>query len=71
MALTDAKLRALKPRKKPYKVADFDGLYVNVTVRGGKLWRFKYRFAEIERLLSFGAYHFYLPNDHHRVFGTL
>ncbi|MBL4616921.1 MAG: tyrosine-type recombinase/integrase [Robiginitomaculum sp.] len=56
IALTDAKLRALKPRNKPYKVADFDGLYVNVTVKGGKLWRFKYRFAGIERLLAFGAY---------------
>ncbi len=56
IALTDAKLRALKPRNKPYKLADFDGLYIHVTVKGGKLWRFKFRFAGVERLLSFGPY---------------
>jgi len=28
--LTDAALRALKPRPKPYKVTDRDGMYVHV-----------------------------------------
>jgi len=45
MPLTDAKIKALKPKAKPYKVADFDGLYLLVNPTGSKLWRFKYRVA--------------------------
>jgi len=56
LALTDAKIRALKPRAKAYKQADFDGLYLYVTVTGSKLWRFKYRHKGKEGLLSFGPY---------------
>ena len=56
MPLTDAKVRALKPKDKPYKVADYDGLYVNVTKAGSKLWRFKFRMDGKEGLLSFGKY---------------
>ena len=56
MALTDAKIRALKPKDKAYKVSDFGGLYINVTAKGSKLWRFKYRFNGKEGKLSFGAY---------------
>jgi hypothetical protein len=33
--LTDAKLRNLKPKERGYKVADRDGLYVQVAVSGG------------------------------------
>jgi hypothetical protein len=29
--LTDAKIKNLKPTDKPYKVADYGGLYVEVT----------------------------------------
>lgn len=43
MPLTDTRLRALKPKDKPYKVTDERGLYVEVTPTGGKLWRFRYR----------------------------
>jgi integrase len=56
MPLSDAKLRALKPKAKAYKMADFDGLYVHVTTGGRKLWRLKYRIHGKEKLLSFGAY---------------
>ncbi len=41
--LSDAKVRALKPKEKPYKQADFDGLLILVNPGGSKLWRFKYR----------------------------
>ena len=34
MALTDAKIRNLKPKDRPYKIADFDGLYIHVTLKG-------------------------------------
>lgn len=56
MALTDAKLRSLKAKDKAYRVYDSGGLYVQVTVSGSRLWRFKYRFDKKERLLSLGAY---------------
>lgn len=42
MALTDAKIRALKPKIKTYKVSDFGGLYLSVTPKGSKLWRQKF-----------------------------
>jgi len=56
LALTDAKIRALKPKDKAYKVSDFGGLYINVTAKGSKLWRLKYRFNGKEGKLSFGPY---------------
>ncbi len=56
MALTDAKIRALKPKAKPYKVSDFDGLYLYIPANGSKLWRLKYRFNGKEGSLSFGPY---------------
>jgi len=56
LALTDAKIRALKPKGKTYKVSDFGGLYLSVTSKGSKLWRQKYRFKGKEGTLSFGPY---------------
>ncbi len=56
MALTDAKIRALKPRDKAYKASDFGGLYIYVTPKGSKLWRLKYRNNGKEGKLSFGPY---------------
>jgi hypothetical protein len=41
--LSDTKLRNLKPREKPYKVADRDGLYVVVTPKGTISFRYNYR----------------------------
>ncbi len=42
MPLSDIKIRNLKPKEKPYKVSDFEGLFVLVKVSGAKSWRFKY-----------------------------
>lgn len=56
MALSDTKIRTLKPKEKPYKLADERGLYLYVTPSGGKLWRLKYRIDGKEKLLTFGAY---------------
>jgi hypothetical protein len=38
-ALSDVKLRGLKPRDKPYQVFDGGGLYVEVVPSGSKIWR--------------------------------
>jgi hypothetical protein len=49
-------LEALKQREKKYKVSDADGLFVLVTPAGGRLWRYKYRFAGKEKILALGQY---------------
>ncbi len=56
MPLTDTKIRNLKPKPKPYKVADFYGLYVFVRTSGSRSWRFKYRIDDVEKLLVIGDY---------------
>ncbi|WP_050605479.1 integrase arm-type DNA-binding domain-containing protein [Ruegeria sp. 6PALISEP08] len=56
MPLSDAKIRNLKSKSKPYKVSDFDGLFVLVKVSGSKSWRFKYRVDGKEKLIVFGDY---------------
>ncbi len=43
MALTDTKLRNLKPGEKPYQKADGGGLIVEVMPGGQKAWRLRYR----------------------------
>lgn len=54
--LTDKAARAAGPKDKPYKVADSGGLSLHVSTTGHKSWRFKYRFAGKELLLTLGAY---------------
>ncbi len=56
MPLNDTTIRALKPKDKPYKVSDFEGLYLTVTPTGSRLWHLKYRIEGREKRLSFGAY---------------
>ena len=56
MPLSDTALRNAKPKAKPYKMYDIDGLFAILTPAGGKWWRFKYRFEGKEKLLSFGTY---------------
>lgn len=41
MALTDTAVRLAKPESKDRKLADEKGLYLLVTARGSKLWRWK------------------------------
>lgn len=54
--LTERSIKALKPRMKPYKAADGEGLYIEITPPGGKLWRLKYRLGGKEKRLSFGPW---------------
>ena len=56
MPLTDTAIRNAKPKEKPYKVADSQGLYLLVNPRGSKLWRVKYRINGVERKLAIGSY---------------
>jgi Arm DNA-binding domain len=41
--LTDAAIKALKPKEKIYKVADRDGMYVRVMPSGAISFRLDYR----------------------------
>lgn len=56
MVLTDTAIRNAKPKDKPYKVSDSQGLYLLVNPRGSKLWRVKYRINGVERKLAIGPY---------------
>jgi integrase len=56
MSLNEMKIRNAKPKEKFYKLTDSDGLYLHVTEKGGKLWRFRYRFGGKEKLLALGSY---------------
>lgn len=54
--LTDAAIKVAKPKDKPYKLTDGQGLYLEVMPGGSKLWRLKYSYAGREKRLAFGAY---------------
>ncbi len=54
--LTDTKLRALKPRETVYRVADANGLCVEVRPTGAKLWRYRYRYAGKAKMIALGEY---------------
>ncbi len=56
MALTDLKSKTAKPKNKPYKLFDAEGLYLYVPPSGRKVWRFKYRFNGKECLVTIGKF---------------
>lgn len=56
MPLTDAAIRNLKTKEKPFKVSGFEGLFLFVKPTGSKLLQFKYRTFGKEKLLSIGIY---------------
>ncbi|WP_236648680.1 integrase arm-type DNA-binding domain-containing protein [Spirosoma sp. 209] len=45
-----------KPKTKPYKLADGEGLYLEISPKGTKFWRLKYRLHGKEKRVSLGAY---------------
>lgn len=52
MPLSDRKIINAKPADRPQRLWDAGGLYLEVSPAGGKLWRFKYRFAGKEKLMA-------------------
>lgn len=56
MALTDTKLRALKPKAKVYRIADANGLAIEVRPAGSLFWRYRYRFAGKATMATLGEY---------------
>ena len=56
MKLTDTAIKAAKPREKPYKLFDGEGLYLLINPDGSRWWRLKYRYGGKEKLLALGTY---------------
>ena len=54
--LTEAQIRAAKPKDKAYKLFDTFGLYLRVEPGGSRLWRLRYRRSGKEKLLALGQY---------------
>lgn len=55
-ALTDTKLRNLRPREKAYQVADGNGLVLEVRPVGHRAWLYRYRLYGKQEKLSLGSY---------------
>ncbi|RZO07425.1 DUF4102 domain-containing protein [Pseudomonas moorei] len=56
MPLSDTTIRTAKPKDKLYRLTDANGLCLEVTPTGSKLWRYRYRFNSSAKMLALGAY---------------
>ncbi len=56
MPLTAIAVRHSKPSTKTRKMFDGGGLYLEISPRGNKWWRLKYRFGGKEKRISLGVY---------------
>lgn len=56
MKLTACQVDTAKPKKKPYKVSDGGGRYLEVVTTSSRYWRLKYRYAGKEKRLVFDVY---------------
>lgn len=55
MPLTKSQIDAARPKDKPYRLTDRDGLFLEVRARS-KSWRYRYRVAGKENIATFGRY---------------
>jgi integrase len=56
MRLTETAIKKIKPSDKPFKLSDGKGLYLLVNPSGSRLWRWKYRVLDKEKVMPLGAY---------------
>jgi integrase len=56
MKLSDSKVRNLKAKSRQYKVYDSHGLFLIVSPKGGKWWRYRFKQNGKEKTLSLGIY---------------
>ena len=54
--LTETEVQAIKPLRYSRKVSDGGGLYLLVTPKGGRCWRYAFRFAQKHKTLALGVY---------------
>ncbi|HLJ95430.1 MAG TPA: integrase arm-type DNA-binding domain-containing protein [Gemmataceae bacterium] len=55
-SLSDPRARNAKPKARPYKISDGEGLFLLITPSGSKYWRLRYFFGGKEKLLALGVY---------------
>lgn len=56
MALSDTRIRSVKPSRRPFKLSDGGGLHLEVRPTGARLWRYRYRLGGKENVYAIGAY---------------
>lgn len=56
MYLSSFSVEKAKPRAKPFKLADGNGLHILINPNGSKLWRFRYRHNGTQKMIGFGAF---------------
>jgi len=54
--LTNIRIKNAKPKKKSYRMADSQGLCLEIRPTGAKLWRYRYRIAGKENVFALGEY---------------
>lgn len=54
--LTDTKLKALKVQDASYRMADSNGLCIEVRPTGAKVWRYRYRINDKASMVTIGEY---------------
>ena len=56
MPLTELTIKNLKPKARSYRVADSNGLCIEVTPKGSKLWRWRYYYLGKAQMTALGKY---------------
>ncbi|WP_027858448.1 tyrosine-type recombinase/integrase [Marinobacterium jannaschii] len=56
MPISDTKARTAKPKDKPYKLLDAEGLYLEVRPTGKKYWRYRFNIGKKEGMFTVGEY---------------
>lgn len=54
--LNNRKLETAKAKEKAYRISDFGGLSILITIKGKKKWRFRYFFNKKESMISLGSF---------------
>ena len=54
--LTAAWVKRARPKSKPYKLSDRDGLYLLIEPSGSRVWRMNYRLRGKQRTITFGRW---------------
>lgn len=54
--LTVKQIDAAKPKDKPYRISDGNGLYLYIPASGKKVWQLRYQFEGKERIHTVGKY---------------
>lgn len=61
--LTIKTIEASKPKDKPYKLPDYESLYLYITPTGTKSWRYDYQFNGKRKTLTIGKYPYISLSD--------